>query len=70
MGIGFIVRGLFYKESSHEKEKNRFKQSNGNTGSIIGDILYEIIVTLPWYIVRVLICIMGIGCFYLGYISI
>ena len=60
MGLGFIIWGILYKKSHHEKVRTRNKDGGGNTGNIFGDIIYEILAYLPWYVLKILLIIFGL----------
>lgn len=61
MGIGFIVWGIFYKKSDHVKLRKRNETGGGYTGSFLGDIIYEILAFLPWYVLKILLFIFGLA---------
>ncbi|WP_430509157.1 hypothetical protein [Gottfriedia solisilvae] len=61
IGLCFIVWGIFYKKSNHEKLGKRNEAGGGYNGSLIGDIIYEILAFIPWYILEILLFIFGLA---------
>ncbi|NMD72145.1 hypothetical protein HHO41_17865 [Bacillus sp. DNRA2] len=57
IGFTILLSGIFYNRSYHEKKKN-FK--GGGNGTIIGEIFYTILVNSPYFIVKIILIIMGL----------
>ncbi|MDD1515379.1 hypothetical protein [Priestia megaterium] len=74
IGLLFIVLGIIYKKTYHEKKFGKdIGQTGVNTGSFLGDIfgslLLFILAILPWYFIKSIFILLGLviivlACFY------
>ncbi len=72
IGAFILICGILIPKDHYDKYFKKADQSISSTGSIIGDILSSIIVFLlgflPWYVMKILLLLLGLTLIILVYL--